>query len=429
MTIPFDPKPSARSVSIIGVGCTPFSFTLDDPATAGICEGEMFGYAALEAMEDAGVEPADVQFYYQGQALPIQQSDYMTHNMQVASWFGMKGKASLGHSEACCTSYVGLEQAVNAVASGTYDMVLTGCCDMSDSKGIPDKPAHIREKLTFGTFAEGITKLYSRDYTRPFLGANPIMCDGWIANYIKKHGLTNEELDDAMIELALVCRRNAVAHPLGLSQETYEDEAKRMGFEDVRAYMKSSYNPAFTEFLRVSSFEQKCDGAGALIVCPTEVAKQYCEHPIEVLGIGHSCLDGINGILEEEATKEAYRQVKELTGLTGADVDVLYAQDFVMESQLLAAEVCEYMPEGESWKYVRDGRNAIGGDRPMNTNGGRCHFGHAHGSSGMADLYEAVKQMRGEAGPTQLPVVPKTAMIRGFGGGQNVCIAVLRTLD
>ena len=44
-----------RSVSIIGVGCTPFMYTVDHPETNGLTEGEMFGYAALKAMEDAGL--------------------------------------------------------------------------------------------------------------------------------------------------------------------------------------------------------------------------------------------------------------------------------------------------------------------------------------------------------------------------------------
>ena len=44
----------SRSVSIIGVGCTPFMYTVDNPETDGLTEGEMFGYAALKAMEDAG---------------------------------------------------------------------------------------------------------------------------------------------------------------------------------------------------------------------------------------------------------------------------------------------------------------------------------------------------------------------------------------
>ena len=50
------PGKYSRSVSIIGVGCTPFMYTVDNPETDGLTEGEMFGYAALKAMEDAGLE-------------------------------------------------------------------------------------------------------------------------------------------------------------------------------------------------------------------------------------------------------------------------------------------------------------------------------------------------------------------------------------
>ena len=56
----------SRSVSIIGVGCTPFMYTVDNEETNGLTEGEMFGYAALKAMEDASLitaianQPSDV---------------------------------------------------------------------------------------------------------------------------------------------------------------------------------------------------------------------------------------------------------------------------------------------------------------------------------------------------------------------------------
>ena len=48
---------NARSVSIVGVGCTPFKDFETHPETQGIGEGEAFGYAALEAIADAGLEP------------------------------------------------------------------------------------------------------------------------------------------------------------------------------------------------------------------------------------------------------------------------------------------------------------------------------------------------------------------------------------
>lgn len=47
----------------------------------------------------------------------------------------------------------------------------------------------------------------------------------------------------------------------------------------------------------------------------------------------------------------------------------------------------------------------------------------------MADIYEAVLQMRGEAGAHQVKKLPKTTMLRGFGGSQNVRVGILRTVE
>ena len=121
-----------------------------------------------------------------------------------------------------------------------------------------------------------------------------------------------------------------------------------------------------------------------------------------------------------QATGNAYRQMKELTGLTGKDMDLFLTNDFYNQSEMLAAEKCEYLPEREGWQYVKEGRIAFDGDRPVNSNGGRCHYGHAAGASGLHDLYEAVQQMRGTAGATQVKHEVKRAMLRGFGGSQNV---------
>ena len=103
--------------------------------------------------------------------------------------------------------------------------------------------------------------------------------------------------------------------------------------------------------------------------------------------------------------------------------------EMAAESAKIAAELAGYLPEGEGWKYICEGRTAYDGDKPINTNGGRTSFGHAHAASGMADLYEAVKQMRGEAGAGQVKFTPKTTMLRGYGGAQNICTYIIRTKD
>ena len=107
-------------------------------------------------------------------------------------------------------------------------------------------------------------------------------------------------------------------------------------------------------------------------------------------------------------------------------MDLFLTNDFFQASQMLSAEACEYIPQGEAWKYIMDGRTKPDGDRPVNTNGGRCCYGHAHGTSGVHDLYEAIMQMRGKMGETQVKKPVKHAMIRGFGGGQNVLCTILR---
>ena len=111
------------------------------------------------------------------------------------------------------------------------------------------------------------------------------------------------------------------------------------------------------------------------------------------------------------------------------EVDLFMCNDFFLASEIVSAEECGYIPRGEAWRYAIDGRTAYDGDKPINTNGGRTSYGHAFGASGMADVYEAVLQMRGQAGEHQVKKLPKTTMLRGFGGGQNVRISILRTVE
>ena len=84
----------SRSVSIIGIGATPFMNINDDPDLLGLTEGDCFGYAALAAMEDAGLEPRDVDYFYHGSANPKMFNNAVTPNMQVAEWFGMRGQST-----------------------------------------------------------------------------------------------------------------------------------------------------------------------------------------------------------------------------------------------------------------------------------------------------------------------------------------------
>lgn len=428
-----------RSVSIIGVGCTPFMYTVDNPETNGLTEGELFGYAALKAMEDAGVNPQDVDFYFHGQASPLNGSNYLTPNIQIGNWFGMKGKGSVHHSEACCTGYLAIEQAVNAVASGKYNCVLTGCVEFGDSIPAPatsvEAPKHPykREKMTMDKFLATTSWLYDRAYARSLMAPMELIYDDAAEDYVRTRGITAQEMDDTLNWMAINNRRNAAKNPLALERTEFADIAKEKGFDNVMDYMRSPYNPKMGDFLRMEGVERKCDGAAAAIVCATEmipeIAKNLKHRPIEVLGVGSAACESTTPHFELRATEEAVRQVYEMTGVQPEELDLFFANDFIITSHLCAAEIAGYLPYGEGWKYICEGRTAYDGDKPINTNGGRTSFGHAHAASGMADVYEACMQMRGECGERQVKKLPKTTMLRGYGGAQNVAAVLLRTIE
>lgn len=418
----------ARSVSIIGIGATPFCNIDEDPDMKGLTEGEFFGHAALMAMEDAGLEPRDVDYFYHGSANPKFFNFAATPNMQVAEWFGMRGKGSVHHSEACCSGYVGLEEAVKDVASGAHDIVLTGCVEMACGLPVMGKPAHIRRTITTEDVIPDLEAIMDCAYTRA-LGGGHIGQDDWMDLYRDEYGLTETQIDDVLNTMSYHGRRAAALNPLAMLRTPFEEIAKQYGFDDPMEYLRSPFNPKTTQYLRVTGNAPSADGAACVIVCPTEMASKFKQKPVEVLGIGASCLELMQPHNEMEITKEAARQVYETTGLTPEDIDLLLVNDFVLCSQLLAAEEVGYLPKGEGWKWVMEGRTAFDGDRPINPHGGRTSYGHAYGASGMADVYEAVLQLRGQAGSHQVKNQPKTAMLRGFGGGQNCRIPILRTVD
>ena len=308
-------------------------YTVDHPETNGLTEGELFGYAALKAMEDAGVNPKDVDFYFHGEASPLNGSNYLTPNVQIANWFGMKGKGSIHHSEACCTGYLAIEQAANAVASGKYDCVLTGAVEFGDSTPSPadsvESPKHPykRDKMTMDKFLKTTSWLYDRAYTRSLMAGQELIYDDAAEWYVRTRGITAQQMNDTLNWMCINNRRNASVNPLAIERRTYESLAKEAGMT-LDEYMNSPYNPRMGDFLRAGGIELKCDGAAAAIVCATEkipeIAKNLKHRPIEILGIGSAACEATTPHFEVCATQEAVRQVYELTGLSGDDLDLFY---------------------------------------------------------------------------------------------------------
>ncbi len=159
------------------------------------------------------------------------------------------------------------------------------------------------------------------------------------------------------------------------------------------------------------------DGGGAVVLTTLERARTLRRPPIAVLGYGEATTNqGMSAIpdLTSTGAVEAGRRAFEMAGLGAADIDVVELYDSFTITVLLTLEALGFCGRGEAGAYVAGGRLAPGGDRPINTSGGGLSYCHP-GMFGIFLLIEAVRQLRGEAGPRQLPRA-RTAVCHGTGG-------------
>ena len=421
-----------RSVSIIGVGSTPYGNILTDSRLKGLTEQELFSWAALNAMEDAGIEGKDIEALFHGQNGNIAFSRTMSPAVSYQDWVGMHGATGIHHEEACATGYIGFTLGVMAVASGAYDFVLTGGVELLTNKVNTKKPAYIREPATVQYMIEEIPNTLADPNFSRFPGnvAHNSLFGYPPADYLKKYGITWEQFDDMCNALAIQCRRGAARHPLAIQRVEYDQLAREAGYEDPMDFLRNNpKDPIGVDHYRKAHYFSRADGASAVIICPTELAHQFKQQPIEVLGISASSMDSRHPRNEAKITEIVCEQIYRDTGVTSKEIDLFMTQDLRIFDQIESAEIAGYLPHGEGWRIAMSGQTGFDGERPINTNGGRPSFGHAYGASGLADIQEMVEQMRGVAGPRQMKKLPETAMIRGIGGGQNATAAILRTVQ
>lgn len=395
----------ARSVSIIGIGSTPYGNLLTDQRLKNLTEHELFSWAALNAMEDAGIESKEIEALYHGQLGNISFSKTMAPAASYQDWVGMHGTPGIHHEEACATGYIGFNLGVMAVASGAYDFVLTGGVEVLSCRSNRRRPEHMKEEAPIDfKIGEVAHILADPAFSRfPSNVAHDALFGYPPADYCRKYGLTWEQFDDTCNAIALHCRRGAARHPLAARQREFKEIAKEAGFDDPMDYLRdNTYNPMGVDHSR------RLHG-----ITNADAASMDTRHPRN----------------ESQITEIVCQQVYQNTGVTAKEIDLFMTQDLKVFDQIESAEIAGYLPRGEGWRLAVEGQTAFDGDKPINTNGGRSSFGHAYGASGLADIGELVEQMRGQAGERQVKKLPETAMIRGIGGGQNATAAILRTVQ
>jgi acetyl-CoA acetyltransferase len=142
------------------------------------------------------------------------------------------------------------------------------------------------------------------------------------------------------------------------------------------------------------------DGASAAVVCSSEVAGSLPKPCVRVAA--SIVLTGLGGARDGGAVVRAAAKAYQAAGIKPGDVDLVEVHDAVSPAELMACEELGFAAEGEAPSLLRSGATQIGGRIPINPSGGLLARGHPIGATGLAQIYELVLQLRGEAGARQV---------------------------
>ena len=159
------------------------------------------------------------------------------------------------------------------------------------------------------------------------------------------------------------------------------------------------------------------DGAAAIVVTRAGRARDLARPPVYVLGAAsrgsHTLISQMPDLTVTPGARSGPSALS-MAGLSPSDIDVVELYDSFTITVLLALEDLGFCPKGEGGPFVGEGRLAPGGKLPGQTSGGGLAYTHP-GAFGAFLLVEATRQLRGEAGPRQVPAA-QTAVAHGVGG-------------
>jgi acetyl-CoA acetyltransferase len=210
--------------------------------------------------------------------------------------------------------------------------------------------------------------------------------------YFERYGANSRQL--AAIPVAF--RKHASMNPAAIMREPYS----------VDDYQASRY---VCEPLHLLDYCLINDGASCVIVTTAERARDLKKRPVYISGMqglpgGHEefiwAYPGFGVAQQSVFDYEAGLQpVYKMAGITHKDVDALFTYDAFSILAWIALERFGFCKPGEAAAFTQGGRIEVGGELPMNTNGGLLSEAHIMAWNHQVEI---ARQLRGECGPRQV---------------------------
>lgn len=380
-----------RKVAVIGAAYTKFGEqwekSLRDLATE----------AGGLAINDAGIEGRDIKAMFIGNMSAGKFIGQEHLAPLVADHAGLIPIPSTRVEAACASGALAFLQAHTAIQSGKYDIVVAaGAEKMTDIKGSDaistlmgagDQEWESTSGLTF----TGLYALIARAH-------------------MKKYGTTREQM--AMVSVNN--HKNGALNPKA-------QFPKEITVDDV---LNSTM---ISDPLTLLDCSPITDGAAAVVLASEEVANRT-KNPIWVLASSQAtdtlALHHRQSLTEMMATKVAARDAYAQASMRPSDINIAEVHDCFSINEILAVEDLGFCEKGKGGNFVEEGHIARDGSKPINTTGGLKSIGHPVGATGIRQVADIVKQLRGDYGRLQINGARNGLALNVGGSGATAVVHI-----
>jgi len=271
---------------------------------------------------------------------------------------------------ACCSGGIAFRHGYLLVAAGLAKFVLVA--------GVEKMSSSTTEKNT-----EGLASAFDQEAE----GRTGLTFPGFFALIARRHMHQYGTKIEHLAGVSVKNHSNSVMNPRARFR-------KKVSMEEVLASRLIASPIKLYDCCPIS------DGAAAAVLCPAEIAHQFHKKPIDILAsvqtTGYSTSYDMDDPTVLVATVLAAQKAYTTSHLSAKDIDVAELHDCFTMAEIVDSEDLGFFPKGKGGFAVEEGLTTVGGKIPINPSGGLISKGHPVGATGLGQVFEIVKQLRGE---------------------------------
>jgi len=379
-----------KAVHIAGVGMTPFGKSRSTLV-------ELLREAAARALLNSKIHEVDA--IYIAAMNPEEFTGESNLASHVAEALELTGIPALRVETASSAGAAALQAAFQGVASGYYRHVLV-------IGG--EKMTHLSTSATTRILAKVI------DAQERQCGATmPALAAMITERYRRKYHISQARLERILCRVAMKNHANGSHNPYAQ-------------FREPISHSKYISSKLIATPLRLYDCSPISDGAAATVLTAERTN-------VVISGIGQGTgpvsLRARSTFTCFPATQIAARKAYEMAALSPRDIDFAEVHDAFTPFEMIGTEDLGFFAPGKGGDAIEAGTTAVDGDFPVNASGGLKSRGHPVGASGLAQIVEAVKILRGDA-QFKFKREPRRALTHSIGGfATNNFVTIIERAD